>query len=232
MAGSRTLDAAGWGALKPEGGRGIFRLVMPPGFPPADPNSSARNQTSGPSENLSLGTTGLVTLPEVTTALTFLPPTLALDPDVLRGAWEAWVARCFAPLIAPALVEMANFASREQVRDLRVADRALADRLDPATQARLGAAGRNLMADLNGARAARWLERFQTWAATGETPGLFTTVFAARAALFHLPLRPMLTGYARMEWCAAVGSGKTAPTDAVDALPVGLWRPAITAVAA
>ena len=206
---------------------------MPPGFPPVSAYPPAPEGAVGPSEVLSLGTTGLIALPQVGAALTFLPPGADAEPGVWCRAWESWVAGCFAPVLAPALVEMSALAGRERVRELRAADLALRGRLSPEALPRLGEAGRRLLADLRGARSARWLERFRGLAAAGEPIApLFPTVFAARAALFHLPPRPMLSGYARMEWEAASGSGTDAPTDALGALPESLWRPAIVAVAA
>ena len=181
---------------------------------------------------LSLGAAGLVAPPRVGSALTFLPPGAEdAAPDAWRRAWGNWVTGCFAPVLAPALIEMGTLAGRERVRELRAADLALRGRLTAEARARLSEAGRRLLADLRGARSARWLEKFQTMAAAGEPAApLFPTVFAARAALFHLPPRPMLAGYARLEWGAAAGAGPdTPPSDALGALPESLWRPAAVA---
>ena len=207
---------------------------MPPGFPPVSARPSAPEGAAGPSEVLSLGTTGLVALPQAGAALTFLTPGMTGDdPDAWRRAWENWVAGCFAPVLAPALVEMSALAGRERVHELRAADLALRGRLAPESLPRLGEAGHRLLAELRGARSARWLERFQALATGGQPAApLFPTVFAARAALFHLPPRPMLAGYARTEWGAASGPGPDAPTDALGALPESLWRPVIASVAA
>ena len=205
---------------------------MPSGFPPFVAPPSAPEGAAEPNEVLSLGTTGLVAPPRVGSALTFLPPgAVDADPDAWRRAWESWVTGCFAPVLAPALVEMSALAGHERVRELRAADFALRGRLTPEALARLSEAGRRLLADLRGARSARWLEKFRALAAAGEPAApLFPTVFAARAALFHLPPRPMLSGYARLEWGAAAGSsGPDAPSDALGALPESLWRPAAVA---
>lgn len=186
----------------------------------------------GPSEELSLGETGLIAKPGVETALTFVPPAPGGNAVAWRGAWEGWVSGWFVPVLAPSLLEMTNLAVHERVRELRAADLALAARLAPEALPRLGEAGRRLLADLRGARSARWLERFQTWAGNGETPALFPTIFAARAALFHLPPRPMLVDYARLEWRAASAPDRRAPTDAVGALGDRPWRVALVPVAA
>lgn len=206
---------------------------MPPGFPPAAVPFPAREPAAGPSEVLAVGSTGLIVLPGVETALTFSSPDPAADGPAWQCAWEDWVAGWFAPVLAPALVAMADLAARERVRELRAADLELAARLAPEVSARLRESGRRLLSDLHGARSTRWLSRFEAWAASGETPALFPTLFAARSALFHLPPRPMLDGYARLEWRAASpGTDLDAPTDALAAVAEGLWRAGPHAVAA
>ena len=211
---------------------------MPPaGFPPdADPNPRLRTAAAGPSEALAVGETGLLALPPAVTAvLTFQPRGRGdgSDPGSRRIAWERWVSRTFAPILAPALMEARELALAGRAHELRAADVALAERLGRPRSARLGESGQRLLADLRGARSARWLERFQTWAADGSTPALFPTVFAARAALFQLPPRPMLAAYARLEWQAAsVGPVVEAPTDALASLPAGWWHPVPVVVAA
>ncbi len=206
---------------------------MPPGFPPAVVPFPAREPAAGPSEVLAVGSTSLVVLPGVETVLTFSPPGPTANGLTWQLAWEEWAAGWFAPVLAPALVTMANLAARERVRELRAADLELAARLVPEVSTRLRASGRRLLSELHGARSARWLSRFEAWAAGGETPALFPTLFAARSALFHLPTRPMLEGYARLEWRAASpGADLNAPTDALAAVAEGLWRTGPHAIAA
>lgn len=212
--------------------RGRVSDAMPPGFPPAAAPSPALELAAGPSEMLAVGATGLIVLPGVEAALTFSPPGSDADAPAWQCAWEAWVAGWFVPVLAPALVAMADLAARERVRELRAADLDLAARFPPEIAARLRESGRRLLSDLHGARSTRWLSRFEGWAASGETPALFPTLFAARSALFHLPPRPMLDGYARLEWRAASGSDQGAPTDALTAVAEGLWRPGPHGVAA
>ena len=179
-----------------------------------------------------MGATGLIVLPGVETALTFSPLDSTADGFAWQRAWEDWVANCFVRVLAPALMAMADLAARERVRELRAADLDLAARFAPEVAARLRESGRRLLSDLHGARSTRWLNRFEAWAASGETPALFPTLFAARSALFHLPPRPMLAGYVRLEWRAASGSDSDAPTDALAAVAEGLWHPGPHAVAA
>lgn len=206
---------------------------MPPGFPPAAAPLSAQEPAAGPTEALAVGLTGLIVPPGVETALTFSPPDPTADGPAWQRAWEGWVAGWFVPVLAPALVAMADLAARERVRELRAADLDLAGRCSPEVATRLHDSGSRLLSDLRGARSTRWLNRFEAWAASGETPALFPTLFAARSALFHLPPRPMLAGYARLEWRAASGSDLDAPTDALAAVVAGgLWHPGPRAVAA
>lgn len=201
---------------------------MPPGFPPAADPFFVRVPAAGPSEVLAVGATGLIVLPGVEGPLTFSPP----GADADGRTWQEWVAGWFVPVLAPALVAMADLAARERVRELRVADHDLAARFAPEIVARLRESGRRLLSDLHGARSTRWLSRFEAWAARGETPALFPTLFAARSALFHLPPRLMLAGYARLEWRAASGSDLDSPTDALATVAEGLWRPGPHTVAA
>lgn len=220
---------------------------MRSGLPPAaDPRPES--VPAGPSEVLSLGETGLIGLPsdEVRAALTFVvTPTGGAgdDADARRGAWEYWCREVFAPVLAPALVEIAACAAHDRARELRDADLALAGRLSAGTLPRAREEGRRLLAHLQGVRSARWLSRFVTWAAAGETPALFPTVFAARAGLFHLPPRPLLFGYALLEWRAATRHVVTTVTphhrpeqpsaavalDAVRGIVADVLRPALAA---
>lgn len=176
---------------------------MCPGSPPPA-RFPRENRAAGPSEELSLGETGLIGLPPVEIPLTFRPGPHGRPV----AAWEEWTTRIFAPILAPALLEAARLADQDRTRDLRAADLRLAAQLDPSgapdgVTRGVREEGPRLLVHLHGARSARWVSRFETWAASGETPALFPTVFAARAALFHLPPRPMLFGYALLEWRAA-----------------------------
>lgn len=135
-------------------------------------------------------------------------------------AWNHWQENTFGPVLAPALARAATLAAGDRARELREVDLALAGGLEPAVRERARVCGRRLLARLGPTQAARWADRFKSWAADGQTPALFPTVYAAGCALFHLPLRPALLSYAFLEWRAA-GAGRAGGPPA-DTAPAAL----------
>ncbi len=137
--------------------------------------------------------------------LTFLPPT-APDSVVWRQAWTTWRDRTLTETIAPVLAAVARHAELGEAREIQTLDLGLAATLDPAASARSTAAGAHFLRRLSLARGERWLNKFQRAAAAGQTPAHFAVVYAAQGALFHLPLRLLLPGYAYWEWVAALAA--------------------------
>ncbi len=147
--------------------------------------------------------------------LTFLPPSAAAPADWLR-AWNTWREGTLTAVLAPVLLEVVALAVRGCVREILAADRALDAALAPDdARSRSVAAGRRLLARLAVSRGERSLSRFQQWAAAGEMPAHFPTIYAVQHALFHLPLRLLVPAYAYCEWSSAMAArptnGGTAP---------------------
>lgn len=158
-------------------------------------------------------------------APTFVPPSSA---PAASSAWQTWQDAVFRPVLAPALVRAAICAGRDNARELRAGDLALADALTSGVTESARDPGHRLLRRLRAARGVRWVARLQFWAAEGETPALFPTVFAGHCALFHLPLRTMLLAYAACEWRAAgggeLGEALAASRPAVDGTLADLAR--------
>ncbi len=132
-------------------------------------------------------------------ALTFLPA----RAGTVRGqaAWATWLRERFVPHLVPVLLAAREHAGHGRTRELLALDRALAETLDPPVAARLATSGRALLATLLPMAAAGWPRKLAADPAAGQA--LFPVVHAGRCALFHLPPRAVLLGYALCEWRAA-----------------------------
>lgn len=136
-------------------------------------------------------------------AVTFLPAAES-SPEEWFRQWEQWQQEVLAAKLAPALVAAAGYAERGAAREIQSLDLALDGTLEPASRERSTLAGKRLLGQLAGARGERWLTKLQAWAEGGTLPAHFLTVYATQSALFHLPLRLLLPGYAYWEWTAAM----------------------------
>jgi len=133
--------------------------------------------------------------------LTFSPPANGDEPQ--PAAWTHWQEQIFAPLLGPVLLSATRHATAGHARELAVLSGELHAQLSPAVAARLRGTGRALLRQLAPVLAAHWLGRLSQWAAQGEPAACFPVVFAGWCALFHLPVRSILLGYAACEWHAA-----------------------------
>ena len=153
--------------------------------------------------------------------LTFLPPT-ACAAATWRQSWIIWRDTTLTGTIAPVLAAVARHAELGEVREIQALDRGLASPLESTASARSTAVGAHFLRRLSLARGERSLTKLQLAADAGQTPAHFAVVYAAQSALFHLPLRLLLPGYAYWEWTAAMTA----------CLPIGGPRPRFSAEAA
>ena len=138
-------------------------------------------------------------------ALTFAPPTGSLVAAWLE-AWRVWRDGPCTTAIGPAMVTAAEYAGQGKAREIQQLNASLHATLEPLAAARSALAGARLLRRLGTSRGERWLGKLQAGAATGGLPVHFAIVYAAQSALFHLPLRQLVPGYAYWEWIAALAA--------------------------
>lgn len=161
---------------------------------------------------------------------TFCPSETSGRNATLPGTWASWVRDEFSPRLAPALMEARAHATSGRLRELRTLDLQLSDPLNAGERERLSLAGRAVLEGMLPMRALGWPQRFLSWVETGICPGLLPTVFAARCAAFHLPLRATLLGYALCEWRAAGcrGADEEQAMERAITETQTLWRASVT----
>ena len=138
-------------------------------------------------------------------ALTFAPPAGGAA-EAWLDAWREWREGPCTIAIGPALVAAAACARQGQAREIQELSAVLHAALDPLAAARSALAGARLLRRLGASRGERWLGKLQAGAAVGGQPVHFPVVYAAQSALFHLPLRQLVPGYAYWEWTAALAA--------------------------
>ena len=136
--------------------------------------------------------------------LTFTPPTGSATPPWLE-AWRVWRDGPCAAVIGPAMVTAAEYAGQGKAREIQELSASLHATLEPLAAARSALTGDRLLRRLGTSRGERWLGKLQAGAASGGLAVHFAIVYAAQSALFHLPLRQLVPGYAYWEWTAALG---------------------------
>lgn len=192
-------------------------------------------QSAGPQDLEGLALARLVSLLGVEIGR---PATFLWNPSVgLPVAWQHWLARCFRPILAPALVAAHSHASTARSAEIAELDRALDAGLgrlaraesDPAEAMRLRSleTGRAFLEGKAGMRGHREWKGYAERVASGEAPGHAATLFAVQCALYHLPLAPSLAAYAWFElesglpsgWRKGAGTGAEALEVFASALP-------------
>ena len=157
------------------------------------------------------------------------PLTFAPQPgstvDMWLGTWRAWRDEPFAASVGPAMVAAAGYAGQGKAREIQQLNASLHTALEPLAAARSALAGSRLLRRLSTSRGERWLGKLQAGTAAGGPSVHFALVYAAQSALFHLPLRQMLPGYAYWEWTAALAAcppaAKTRPAFLQEAASLG-----------
>ena len=137
--------------------------------------------------------------------LTFAPPQGG-TVEAWLGAWRTWRDEPFAASIGPAMVLAAEYAGQGKAREIQGLNASLHTALEPLAAVRSALAGSRLLRRLSTSRGERWLGKLQAGAAAGGQPIHFALVHAAQGALFHLPLRQLVPGYAYWEWTAALAA--------------------------
>ena len=137
--------------------------------------------------------------------LTFAPPAGSPAPAWLE-AWRLWREGPCATTLGPAMVTAAEHAGQGKAREIQELNVALHAALAPPAAARSALAGARLLRRLGASRGERWLGKLRAGAAAGGLPIHFAVVYAAQSALFHLPLRQLVPGYAYWEWTAALAA--------------------------
>ncbi len=117
----------------------------------------------------------------------------------LAAAWRLWLETWFAPVLAPAFVEIHRLAGEMRPDEIAGQDRVLDRALSETLRTRSLAAGLAFLEGKSEMRANRKWTRFSELVAAGGTPGHATTLFALQSALYHLPLAPALSAYAWFE---------------------------------
>ena len=137
--------------------------------------------------------------------LTFAPSSRGTAEAWLE-AWQAWRDGPLAATLGPAMVTAAGYAGQGQAREIQELNASLHDALEPSAAVRSALAGSRLLRRLGTSRGERWLGKLQAGAAAGGSPIHFAVIYAAQSALFHLPLRQLVPGYAYWEWTAALAA--------------------------
>jgi len=127
-------------------------------------------------------------------------------------AWERWRRRVFDPVLGPALVGALHAARWGHLRDLLALEQQIDGAVTARTSAALRAAGARLVLAMVPPASVRPLWRYRSWVREGAVVGHLCSVFALRAAAFHVPTRTALAAWLQCEWQDATGD---------DALPPG-----------
>jgi hypothetical protein len=116
--------------------------------------------------------------------------------------WQDWCSGIFAGHLGAHLRDCYVHTASNAIDQLVFRDRDLGARLSQSERGRLGAAGSQFLETLAGAKHVRGIERVRDAVLEGHCDGLFPTVFAMQAALFHVPLGQAIFVYAYLEWRA------------------------------
>ncbi|MDF1826363.1 MAG: urease accessory UreF family protein [Verrucomicrobiales bacterium] len=118
----------------------------------------------------------------------------------LAPAWDLWQENWFSPALVPAFAGCYHAASRLKIDDIQRIDETLDAKLNDSIRERSINAGKAFLdgkSEMKGHR--EWI-RFTERIAAGKCPGHLPVLFALQCQLFHLPLAPSLTTYARFEF--------------------------------
>ncbi len=135
--------------------------------------------------------------------LTFAPPA-AGPAEAWLEQWRAWRDGPWTTVLGPAALAATAHAARGQAREIQEASLRVHAALEPQASLRSAQTGARLLQRLGTSRGERWLARLRQWAAEPGCPVHFAVLYGAQSALFHLPLRLLLPGYAYWEWTAAL----------------------------
>lgn len=113
-----------------------------------------------------------------------------------------WRDAVFLPVLVPA-ADAAWLAAKQGCREMLAADAALDAKLAGPLAKRSRAAGRLAASSLHAPTGELGLAKFLAAINDGSSPGHFTTVFAARASIFHFPKHIVLPALVFIEMRAA-----------------------------
>jgi urease accessory protein UreF len=127
--------------------------------------------------------------------------------SALRAFLSDYQQQVLVPVELPAICRAFHHAARGEGHDLITLDRELA-RLSAAREFAVASAcvGRNQLRRLRPLRDQRWLQRYLRTVEDGEAHGWHTVVYGIALALYSLPLRQGLAGYARQTLSGFIGS--------------------------
>lgn len=125
----------------------------------------------------------------------------------LSRAWDSWSTTIFAPVVAPAFVEVYRHAIAARVEEICEIDRQLEGRLTDRTAARSHAAASSFFEGKDEMQANREWVRYVRAVVEKRSPGNLPIVFALQSALYRLPLAQALTAYAWFEFRSRSGKG-------------------------
>ncbi len=137
---------------------------------------------------------GLVTLGSVSTLLRLKP---VLDVPSLRRFLQSYQSHILLPLELPAIQSAHCHATRHEVRELVALDRQLAT--EPVLKNFAAASrrvGQSQLQKLRPLRDQRLVQRYLRAVETGQAHGWHTLVYGLTLAIYSLPLRQGLLGYA------------------------------------
>lgn len=107
--------------------------------------------------------------------------------ETLEDDWDEWVDGIYAPILAPALLSLRDFASNARLTSLLGADAALGGTLPADAAQRSLKAGRRVLLDVRPPKGVKLLDQLRGAALNNSESGHLATVFAARAHAFHVP---------------------------------------------
>lgn len=138
-------------------------------------------------------------------------PTFRWRDGTVERAWARWMGRLFEPVLGPALVAALHHARAGHLRDIGRIDARLDAEL-PVPEADCSRAqGRRLLLGMLPPAGVRSLARYRQHAAEGGVPGHLVTVFALRAAAFHVSTRAAVAAYLQGEWQGGTGDDGLPP---------------------
>jgi len=149
---------------------------------------------------------------------TFLPEKKA----DLASAWQKWIDQWFVPVLAPAFVEIHQFAGKFHLEEAAAANFDLDQKLPDLLRARsLKAGALFLEGKTEMKHHPEWL-RFSQKIEQGETPGHALTLAALQTVLYHLGLIPALTSFAWFEFHSGLTRSDSG-TDILCLVRVSFW---------
>jgi len=118
----------------------------------------------------------------------------------LGESWRRWPDRQFAGRLSDAFVEIFLAAGEMRNRRIGELDRVIEAELSDDERQRSLAAAPPFFEGTTAIRKLPQWTKFLARIDEGSTPGHVTSLFALRAAMFHLPLLPALVSYLYFEW--------------------------------